>query len=782
MGQNTTKSAALRKNRSYEFPLLLLALALVMLTMLEFIQNQKWLILLCSLASALIAGISLFSRKRKADPRLYFLLYGIHLLWLGLGVLWVCSGKLFLREYSKQLFALPLVLYIFFLLPRKEDAVRRLLFLMSAMGAFYALLSIDAASIGLSRGLLDLIPGFAEAFYGFERGTRLVGIFSNANISAGLLAICIFLSIYLLESAENRRQRIFASAFAALQAETFLLNFSLGATGFFLLSVIVYLIFAGERRSQVLLCMLEIALPTLVSVFLSFRFFDAAGGNSVIPLLAAILSAAVTVALELSVRPKLEGFVKARSKTTAGILAAVLLLLIVYGAAGLLVRGSAALPAAQSMRRACYPAPGDYKLSIRAEGNVNVRVYSQDEREVVMHTQNVLYSGAAPDAEFTVPEGSKVVYLSFVSPQGAVLREAHLTGAEDISLHVGYPLLPGFIATRLQGLRANENAIQRAAFFRDGMKVFRDHAILGAGLGSFETLLFGYQEFYYETKYVHNHYVQTLLDSGIIGFLLYLSLLAATAAALWRGRRKDGPCRSLHPALCAAFVMILLHSSMEVVMSTTVYLPYALAVFAISAVCFGKPLEQKASRYASAAIPGVTALVYAILIALNLTADSAVKNSTNSAVGFFNSLEFAVKTDVFEKNDWMVSYIETCADTELSNYRPQANRYAERLLDVPSNSLHQHLIRYYLVYRDYEHALLAAQQSARFNYSDSASWNVSFNYFAAALSENEEDSDEILRCVRILNDDLQGYQSTLMEPIELDTISKVIVAAAINEQ
>ncbi len=780
--QSRTKNASVLKNRSYEFPALLLALALVMLTMLEYIQNRKWLILICCLVSGLIAGIALFRRKCQADSRLYFLLYVLHLLWLALGVIWVCSGKLFLREYSKQLFALPLTLYIFFLLPRKEDAVRRLLFLMSAAGAFYALLSIDIASIGLSRWLLNLIPGFGEVFSGFERGTRLAGIFSNPNISAGLLAICIFLSIYLLESAESRRQRVFAAAFAALQAETFLLNFSLGATGFFLLSVIVYLIFAGNRRSQVLLRMLEIALPTIVSVFISFRFFDAADGNSVIPLLAAILSAAACVALELSVLPKLEGFVEARSKAASGVLAAVLLLLIVYGVSGLLIRGSAALPAGQSMRRACYPAPGDYQLSIRAEGNVNVRVYSQNEREVIMHTQNVLYSGAASGAEFTVPEGSKVVYLSFISPQGAILRDAVLTGAADISLHLGYPLLPGFIATRLQGLRANENAIQRAAFFRDGMKIFRDHAILGAGLGSFETLLFGYQEFYYETKYVHNHYVQTLLDSGIIGFLLYLSMLAATAAALWRGRRKDGPYRSLHPALCAAFMMILLHSSMEVVMSTTVYLPYALTVFAISAICYGKPLENTAVRCASAAIPGLTAVVYAILIILNLTADSAVKHSTNSAVGFFNSLEYAAKADVFEKNDWMVSYIETCADTELSSYRPQANRYAEYLMNVPSNSLHQHLIRYYLVFRDYEKALLAAQQSARFNYSDSTSWNASFNYFAAALSEYEEDSDEILRCVRILNGDLLEYQSKLMESIELDAISKVIVAAAMNEQ
>ena len=40
-----------------------------------------------------------------------------------------------------------------------------------------------------------------------------------------------------------------------------------------------------------------------------------------------------------------------------------------------------------------------------------------------------------------------------------------------------------------------------------------------------------------------------LLDSGIVGLILYLALLALSAAALWRGRKQDSPYRRLHPAL-----------------------------------------------------------------------------------------------------------------------------------------------------------------------------------------------------------------------------------------
>ncbi len=247
------KGGASRGKLPFEYPALLLALALVMLTVLEFIENRKWLILVCCLPSAVIAGIALLGKAQRRKPRLFFLLYGFYLLWLALGVFWAVSGRFFLREYSKQLFTLPLMLYIFFLLPRREGSVRKLLFLLSAVGAFYAILSIDNATVGLSHALLYLIPGFREANTGYESGTRLFGLFANGNISAGTLAICIIFSLYLLESAENRRERVFAVVFASLQASTFLLNFSLGASGFFLLSVIVYLAFAGMASTAVLI-------------------------------------------------------------------------------------------------------------------------------------------------------------------------------------------------------------------------------------------------------------------------------------------------------------------------------------------------------------------------------------------------------------------------------------------------------------------------------------------------------------------------------------------------
>ena len=111
----------------YEYPALLLALGLVMLSLMQFMESQKWLILICCVISLLIAGFALFGKKERNKPCAFLLLYCGFLVWLGLGILWAVSGRFFLREYSKHLLVMPLVLAVFFLLPRK-DHVKPFLF------------------------------------------------------------------------------------------------------------------------------------------------------------------------------------------------------------------------------------------------------------------------------------------------------------------------------------------------------------------------------------------------------------------------------------------------------------------------------------------------------------------------------------------------------------------------------------------------------------------------------------------------------------------------------
>ena len=253
------------------------------------------------------------------------------MIYLGFSVIWASTGKFFLKEYTKLLIALPVYLIILLFVRKTETAVRRVLLVLSCSGALFALLSVDTATLKLTEGFLRfLIPDMRLVDTSFEAGTRLTGLFGNANILAGVLGICIFLSIYLVESAESKGSRAFCSVLLSLQAFTFLLNFSLGASGFFAVCVIVYLIFAGKARSSVLLRMLQTAIPTVIFVFIAFPCFSTSGGKLAVPLLADAACAALCVGLELLLYPRLIPVLQKREKLSILLPCAVLLLAGVY--------------------------------------------------------------------------------------------------------------------------------------------------------------------------------------------------------------------------------------------------------------------------------------------------------------------------------------------------------------------------------------------------------------------------------------------------------------------
>ena len=144
-----------------------------------------------------------------------------------------------------------------------------------------------------------------------------------------------------------------------------------------------------------------------------------------------------------------------------------------------------------------------------------------------------------------------MVYFSFGLSgdcSGPVLLEGASYQGEAGSgeIPLGYKLLPGFVANRLQGLSANENAIQRLVFFEDGMKLWQRSPLFGLGLGAFENGIKSVQSFYYETKYAHNHYIQTMVETGVIGLALFVGLLLVAAVSVVLAR-KGKTADEMHP-------------------------------------------------------------------------------------------------------------------------------------------------------------------------------------------------------------------------------------------
>jgi len=86
--------------------------------------------------------------------------------------------------------------------------------------------------------------------------------------------------------------------------------------------------------------------------------------------------------------------------------------------------------------------------------------------------------------------------------------------------------------------------VERLVTFQDAIRIVRGYPVLGIGAGNWQHWQFLHQSVPYEVKYIHNYYLQLLLDGGVLAPLLFL---AAMLPAVIKGIR----IKSIH-----AFILI----------------------------------------------------------------------------------------------------------------------------------------------------------------------------------------------------------------------------------
>ena len=636
----------------------------------------------------------------------------------GLSTLYARSGKFALYEFLKPLAAFCLALLMLTMKDRESGCTgRRGAAILSGFSALAGLVSIDLLSTRIISapilGLLGLFTPDYTSLSAVEEGVRMTSMFTNPNVFAGCVGLGTLLSLGLVVSSAGRERTVHLICLY-INALSFLLAFSMGASG-----------------------MIALVLSVAAAFLISLTSFTAWTGFRPVPLLCVIAGAALLCLLDRLCRP-LADKLSSHSRTVLVLTGVILAGVAVFALAAYNLTGSAALQPGQSLRRAAYPEPGAYALTAEAEGDLTVYIESQNQQETMMHTSTPLYQGPLAGASFTVPEDSLVVYFNFTAASEARLDSAVCTGeAGTCGVPLGYKLLPGFIANRLQGLWANQNAIQRFVFFSDGMKLFGRSPVIGLGLGAFENGVKSVQSFYYETKYAHNHYIQVLVETGAVGFVLFIGLLASSGAAVWFARKRENP---LIPALGAALVFMAGHAATEVTFSTYAYLPIAFGVFALINLCCGDaiPLPElggMAKNGVLAAIPALL-IVFGIMLSGNMSAQRLASHATA-----FSDLDRAVSMDKFEWADYMLGYVNSTLTTETDEtIRQQADAYAARLAQVDSNTVPIYLAEYYFSTGRTELGLEMVEKYVDYVSSDQNAWQNAF-----ALLEGYETDSEVFR-------------------------------------
>ena len=322
------------------------------------------------------------------------------------------------------------------------------------------------------------------------------------------------------------------------------------------------------------------------------------------------------------------------------------------------------------------------------------------------------------------------------------------SGSGDVPL--GYKLLPGFMANRLQGLWANENAIQRFVFFSDGMKMFRQSPIIGLGIGAFEAYIRSVQSFLYDAKHPHNHYIQLLVETGAVGFILFAVLLAGSAACIWCARKKN--THPMAPALGGALVFMAGHAAVEVVFSTRAYLPIAFGVFALISLCCSdalpKPAPGKRTRTISLAVLSGWTGIFALLLFGNIYAAVIVSRPSPT----FDDVDTAIAIDRFEWGDYALTYLDNAADLVQDNPEllERADKNARRLSKRMSNTAHYYLAEYYFRTGRPETAIDMLEQFVGNVSADEGAWDMAFGLLQTYAQDEPLYRDGVRRLVEKL--------------------------------
>ncbi|MBR1496309.1 MAG: O-antigen ligase family protein [Oscillospiraceae bacterium] len=756
--------------------LALTGLLFFLLLCLSSAGTVKYAGLFCVLG-ALAAAFLCFGKLRDRIS-LPLLALALYVLMDALSTAYATAGKFALYEFLKVLIAFCSAVILLSAAPgRGKRPGIWIASVLEIAAALASLVSMDLLSTHVLSGAFQkLMEHFTSDYAGLsgvEAGVRMTSVFLNPNVFAGVAGIGVLLSLGLCVAVPDGIEHSVHTALLYINSLGFLLAFSMGASGSIALAFVVMLLLEGrEKRPALLSLMLEtLAIAVMAAALVSATSFQAWSGVQPVPLLCAVLGAAALCALDRFAGVRLRrAFSNAPARRMALFAGGAAVVLAAFIVAAWTWTGPAHLDAGASLRRAAYPEPGTYTLTVETDGQLDVTIESQNRQETMMHTSTLLYSGPADGADFAVPEGSLVVYFNFRAPDGAAVSAAVFDGGGGSgSIPLGYRLLPGFMANRLQGLWANENAIQRFVFFDDGMKLFRRSPLAGLGLGAYENGIKSVQSFFYETKYAHNHYIQALLDTGIIGLALFLLLLGVSALAVWKGR----DLHPLAPALGAALVFMAVHAFTEVVFSTYCYIPMAFCVFALIGLCCGgalpRPRLSAGARVISVAAICLFNVIWGALISGNLYARSIV-----SADVTLDKLVAAERADKFEWADFALSYVVAAKGPVPDPIRQQADAYALRLARLDSNAIPINLAEYYFATGRVEEALAMLEKYVDFVASDPNCWRNAF----ALLSQNVEDTELFRAGVLRISDMLDAWNAENMGQIDPGGSARTLIAWA----
>ena len=750
---------------------LMVVLYSVLLFFAMTVQTGTVSMILCGLAFLSLLGKKPLSRfgQRLSVPVLGLLAFAVV---YGAAAVYTPFGTSGMKEFYKFIAAFSLAVILLARFERKH--VPGLLWGGASVSTVIALVSLDMSCgqvlFGIFNPLMNALGTDYTSALPEYLTARVNGLYNDANVTACLFSLALFAALYLLKNSTCVWRRLAASLLAGVNAVSLLLTGSRGALLCFAAACLVWLAAERANRVSLFLLLVETAVSMLAAGIPASSMVT--NGNEMAVVLC-LLSGLILFVLDVLAGRRLEPVLSAHKKAALAAVGALCAVIAVVCAAAFL--HTAPYTFATDGASVTYllhdGVSGEVTLTGDVDGDPEVLVYSQNWLERYHNGETKLYSGQMSQCVFTVPEDAVEVHVHIIGQAGETLRRLALSDGTEITL--SYPWLPDAISSRLLNdrLLGGNSTFMRQLYIKDTCALIAKAPLMGHGLGSTENLTRSVQSFQYESKYAHNHLLQTMSDTGLVGTVFALCFVLGSAWLCLQAVRKEKD--GLAAALLASWVMMNLHSLMEINFSVRGFKCFAYMLLVLPILLYAQPLlagETAKARKQAKTVGILVTVGYALYLAVfggllesaRMTDRKAEQFQTSDVYEYLDFLRGCVRGNVFDHDSYQRNYVATAVQLDDWKYNSDMLKYVKQLRTSGTYENDSALARYYYLPRaKWDDLFDCSLEGIRQVRSSPDGWNYQMDFYRteALPAMGTDNMDAFVDGVLALGDALDGMNN-----------------------